>query len=203
MIFSRVIILLLLFISLTFASPVEAKPIPAEQWTPRTAIWLSRAMVAEAGFEAKTDHAGIAHVLAKRWRNMIKRWPNMKFISVVFRYAKGLGDGRRQHSRRQLWVRALTPGGFAPEHWPRKLNWEHYRGDWRATLLRARAWAEGRVTDPCRGKADHWGGTIDVPWKSLVPVDCGDTENTFYRVSIGHGRGSESNDSDGERDNEV
>jgi len=178
----RTIIFLLVF---SFASLSIAKaraPLP-DQLSAEDKIWLARAMVAEAGWKAERDHVAIAYVLARRLKRMQQRWPSLRYRDVLFSYAKGLGDGRREHTPRQRWIRSLSPDLRQPDYWPRQVNWERHRALWRDALTRADAWASGRLRDPCRGRAWHWGGTIDEPWGDLVPVDCGETKNTFYTLS--------------------
>jgi hypothetical protein len=177
----RKFVLSLAFIFI-FISTAHAAPIPKEEITGKDKIWLARAMVAEAGWESKRDHVAIAYVLVRRWRKMQVRWPTLRFRNVMFAYVKGLGEGRREPTARQRWIRALSPDLNQPAYWPRNVRWSHHKGLWGAVIVRVEAWLSGKLRDPCRGRAWHWGGTIDEPWKKLEQVDCGETKNTFYRV---------------------
>lgn len=169
---------------LLWGTVVEAKPpLPAAQWTPDTHIWLARAMVAEAGWDAPRDHVAIAHVLARRWRRAVERWPTLRFLDVIRNYCAGLGDFRRSLTPRQRWLRALDFEVARPEGWPRSASWKRHANYWRNALKRSQRWASGRIKDPCQGKAWHWGGTIDSPYGRMVAVDCGETRNTFYGMS--------------------
>jgi hypothetical protein len=168
---------------LLWSSSAQARaPLPDSQWNSQTHVWLARAMVAEAGWLAERDHVAIAYVLARRWRNMSERWPTTRFIDVVRRYCAGLGDYHSSFTRRQLWIRALSPDIAEPEGWPAQVSWRRHSMLWRDALVRSAEWAGGILRDPCRGRAEHWGGTIDSPRGRMVPVDCGETENTFYRL---------------------
>lgn len=139
-------------------------------------------MVAEAGWYAKRDHIGIAYVLARRWRQVVRRLPHLRFVDIIRLYCTALRPRRRQPSARQRWLLALH-GPERPAGWPsHKADWDVYRPRWRATYERAGDFLEGRLRDPCKGKAMHWGGDMDLELadkKGLVPVDCGDTRNTF------------------------
>jgi hypothetical protein len=174
-----------LFICLfAFLSVAEAKqPLPNDELSNFDKIWLARAMVAEAGWESKRDHVAIAYVLARRLKQMRKRWPHLQYRDVLFAYAKGLGNGRREYSPRQRWIRSLSPDLSKPDHWPRKARWERHKALWAATLTRADAWSRGRLRDPCRGRAKHWGGVnlvSDLPKGRMIKIDCGETKNIFY-----------------------
>lgn len=174
----------------------QRPPIPAEQWSPRAHLWLSRAMVAEAGWHAERDHRGLAYVLARRWKRAVRRFPLWRFIDQVREYCTALGGGRRSLSPRQVWLRTLpmvspegigpSTGDAAPEGWPRNAApWSQHRARWRSVLRRADQWHRGELRDPCRGRAVAWGGDMDDPSEALEPVDCGDTANIFYGLRGG------------------
>lgn len=176
------------------ASSASARrsPLPEAERTPGAVLWLARAWVGEAGWLAARDHAGIGWVLARRWRRAVKRWPELRFVTVVQNYAHALGfRSGRSLTPRQHWLRGLS-GAQEPVGWPRRASWRRHRPFWRATLERAAAWFDGRVKDPCQGRAWHWGGEIDVEGareKGLVEVDCGETENIFYGGSADDAQG--------------
>lgn len=164
--------------------PAPAPPIPAHQWDAETEVWLARAMVAEAGWDAEHDHIAIAYVLAKRWRKAVERWPQLRFIDILRNYCAGLGDYRRALTPRQRWLRSLNPEGTQPDGWPTQASWRNHLPLWQKALARARAWGEGTLRDPCKGRAWHWGGSIDSPRGRMVRVECGETRNTFYRLDL-------------------
>ena len=165
------------------AAAQHRPPIPKSQWTPSTQVWLSRAMVAEAGWHATNDHIAIAYVLARRWRRLAERWPALRFIDVIRNYCAGLGSYRRELTPRQRWLRSLSWNDLVPENWPSGIPWQRHLRYWQSILERSDRWSKGDLKDPCRGRAWHWGGTIDTPRGRMVPVDCGTTQNTFYRIS--------------------
>lgn len=161
------------------------KPLPLEQQTPQAELWLARAFVGEAGWMQRNAHAGIAHVLARRWRRVVRRFETMRFETVIKNYCHALGFKRKgTPTRRQLWVRGLF-GPTAPEAWPHhKSRWERHLPRWKAAIKRSRKWFAGRIKDPCQGRAWHWGGLVDrelARTKHLRTVECGDTgRTTFY-----------------------
>lgn len=152
----------------------RAEPVPQVDWTPQARLWLARALVAEAGWVAPTDHAAIAWVLARRWKRMKKRWPRLRFVTVIRSYCAGLGH-HPAVTRRQMWVRSLPWGD--PTGWLRR-----YAGRWQRVRDLVEAWARGEVLDPCSGSAWHWGGPVDTPRPWWRQVRCGNTSNRFYAL---------------------
>jgi hypothetical protein len=166
----------------TSTAGAQSRPIPESQWTRDTHIWLARAMVAEAGWKAERDHIAIAYVLARRWRRLTENWPSLRFIDVIRNYCAGLGDYTREFTARQRWLRGLSWTDDKPEGWPRAASWPRHLPLWRNALELSARWSEGGLRDPCRGRAWHWGGTIDTPQGRMVALNCGKTRNTYYRV---------------------
>lgn len=138
-------------------------------------------MVAEAGWEAERDHVAIAYVLARRWRRISERYLTYTFVDLVRNYCAGLGE--QVFTPRQRWLRGLTFLGVVPAGWPTAASWSRHHPLWRAALYRSDAWFRGMLSDPCRGKALHWGGTMDSPSDRMQKVDCGQTLNIFYEVT--------------------
>jgi len=167
---------------LTSAVAHARPPLPEGQWNPQTRLWLARAMVAEAGWRAARDHVAIAYVLARRYRRALARWPELRFVDVVRNYCAGLGGHNRSLTPRQMWLRSLRPDETRPEGWPGRISWSQHVPLWRAVFVRSERWSRGELRDPCGGHAWHWGGTIDSPRGRMVPIDCGQTENTFYTL---------------------
>lgn len=165
---------------LLVASSARARrPIPPEQWDPVAHVWLARAYIAESGWEARRDWRAISWVLARRWAKGVERFPRLRFVDVVRGYCAGMGA--RVWTRRQRWLRGLDFAAQKPPAWPRRASWEDARGHWVAALRMAWRWADGRVGDPCRGAALHWGGPgLDPPRGRMFRVDCGETLNVFY-----------------------
>ena len=159
------------------------RPVPVEQFDQRTHLWTARAMVAESGWTAGNDQIAVAYVFSRRWKAMARRWPRLRFVDVVLRYSKGVGAERREHSARQIWIRGLSPTMLQPEGWPAQhASWKRHKGYWARTLDRALLWSQGRLRDPCRGKAQYFGGDMDEPELTLVPIECDDVRNIYYRL---------------------
>lgn len=159
------------------------RPIPVEQFDPVTHVWTARAMVAESGWTSANDQIAVVYVFSRRWKAMRKRWPDLRFRDVVFRYSAGIGAKRREYTPRQIWIRSLAPSMERPAGWPiGKASWERHRPLWARTLDRARLWSQGRLRDPCRGKASYFGGDMDEPTINLVEIECLGVRNKFYRV---------------------
>lgn len=165
------------FTVLLFSSSLKAQSfVPEEQWTSETKLWLARAMVSEADW-SKPDHAAIAWTLFRRWEQHHARDDAWTLLAQIKAYCAGF---RATHSRSR-WVLALE-GEDKPIGWKdEEASWEVYRPAWLRVRAFVEAWGEGRVRDPCRGQASHWGGTMDRPSKGSIPVDCGQTLNIFYR----------------------
>lgn len=161
----------------------QASPLPASEWTPQVQLWLARAMVSEAGWDAELDYVAIAYVLLRRWHQMNQRWPALRFVDVVRGYCSGLGDYPRRLTARQRWIRGLSSDGEKPLHWPRNASWKLTYPFWKTALDVSEKWGRGELRDPCRGRAWHWGGTIDTPRGRMIAVNCGPTRNTFYGIS--------------------
>jgi hypothetical protein len=167
-------------------------PLPEEQWTPEAHLWLSRAVVAEAGWLAQRDHDLIAWALSYRWKEVTQRYPGMRFVDVVRGYCVGLSAAKAA-TQRQLWVRELPPlrDDTKPQGWPRKARWEKHLGYWRTVQQRLLRWGAGRIRDVSGGRVRHWGSPDEsLPditrarrmiregrWEQL---DLGETRNLFY-----------------------
>ncbi len=159
-----------------------AEVLPAEQWTPEARLTLARALVAEATW-SRIDHAAIAWVLQKRWRQRQQRRPTWTFEEQVTAYCSGM----RLRSKRTAWFRSLPENpvaSIAPVNWPSKREWAEYVPHWERVLVTVDQWQAGDVVDPCRGKAIHWGSVEDSSrptrggWRAVA---CGPTRNIFWR----------------------
>jgi hypothetical protein len=125
----------------------------------RTALWLARSCVGEAGWDAAEsgECAAIWHVYGKRARDTgrpIKRTARL-YSSAIKR-----GPWARE------WVFGLNRGGEKPKGWPKRLRWNRYRDRWFETLALADLFLEGRIEDPLPS-AEHYGGRMDR--KNLCP----------------------------------
>jgi len=164
------------------AQRLRKAPIPENQLTPQTRVWLARGMVSEAGWLAERDHAAIAHTLARRWQARRERWPGVTFEQIIRHYCAGFYLKESALDPRQLWVRQLNLDGFQPAAWPRNVRWDKHLIWWRQVLQRVDQFAEGQLHDPCRGQSWHWGGLMDTPEGRMERIDCGDTKNVFYTL---------------------
>lgn len=172
---------LLTLIIIIFSSTAIAEPIvPPKQWTKDTRLWMARAYVAEAGWGGSRDHVAISYVLARRWNKQAKKNPKMTLLSMIRRYCSGLGP--RIHTKRQRWVRQLRYNMTRPLAMPRNVSWKALSWRWKDALARAQQWYNGSLPDPCKGRAWHWGGSMDKPHPKMFRVWCGNTINIFYGV---------------------
>jgi hypothetical protein len=132
--------------------------------TPAARLWLTRALISEAGWRAPADHQAIPWVLRRRWQAR-----GGSFVRTIRAYCQGFRLRRRSMSYRQRWVRALP-----------RLPSPRYREDYARVLRGVNAWADGLVPDPCP-EADHWAApSVRRPrWRK---VDCGRTKNVFWKV---------------------
>jgi hypothetical protein len=144
------------------------------QTEPSETLLLAQAMVLEADWISATDHAAIAHVLMRESKRA-----GVPLPSHIRRYVAGF----KIKLPRNLMIRSLTAEGWEPEGWPQNLSWPKHQVWWWATIERAKRALAGTLPDPCRGRADHWGGDMDLgraERAGWVRVDCGDTANTFW-----------------------
>lgn len=137
-----------------------------------TTLALATAYVAEAGWDAATDHAAISHVLKRKADRH-----GVPLLDVLMRYIAS----RRVHDARRPWLYQLRLDATKPRDWPRNLSWSAHADRWLACVERARAFLAGTLPDPCG--AEHWGGVMDTPRGRMQIAACsGMTRNTYYTV---------------------
>jgi hypothetical protein len=171
--------LLFLFLTASVAPKVAAEA-PTED-----AVWLAKAMVAEADFKQEKDHAALGYVLLRKHKIVKRHNPDATLTDMIRAYCSGFKRQYRgfyRRSPRLEWIYNLDAEGNEPNKWPRKLPWEKYRPMWLTVLQRAQSVIDGDIKDPCRGRASYWGGPMDNPSSRLRRVDCGKTANYFYSV---------------------
>jgi hypothetical protein len=140
------------------------RPIDPTAFDEQSQLTLARAMVGEADWH-EPDHIAIAFVLARRWHAHQQNRAPLPFHRYIELYSASL----RSSSERSKWVQQLPWG---PMPGPFEARWDRVR-------RLVKAGGEGLVKDPCP-KAQHWGGAMDRPARSLAPVSCGLTRNIFY-----------------------
>lgn len=147
-----------------------------ESWTPEARETLAHAWNAEADWSAP-DHVGIGYVFLRRWQDAKGRVP---FVELIRRYVSAY---RSVHpSARHLRVLATDESCTEPPGWDiHEGRWQDYAEPrCRALWARVDAWARGELRDPCRGQPRDFGGAMDSPQGSMVPVSCKGTVNRFY-----------------------
>lgn len=150
------------------------RPISADDFDQRDALWLARALVGEGGWTSTIDHDAIAWVLLRRWQDARTRNRNATFARVAMQYCASLKVGRRMG-----WLRTLDRAGTQPIAWPHGTRWAMYRPRWMAVLERVDAWAAGMVADPSEGRAVHFGSPTDPAPLGHVVLQLA-TRNLFY-----------------------
>ena len=140
-------------------------------------VCLAQCMINEADTDAIIDHLAIAAILEKRADKL-----NISMCQMVHRYCGGLRP-RDRKSPRHKWILELNARGRRPQHWPRSNGpWSRYVDRWFQVLIVADLFLQGDAYDPCAGRAEHWGGDMDIPGPGLVEIDCGHTLNRFYAM---------------------
>jgi hypothetical protein len=119
----------------------------------KTALWLARSCIGEAGYNAHEtgECAAIWHVYKKRGAINGKGT-----LWTARKYSAAIKNGAHQRNK---WVMHLS-GAEQPRKWPRNLNWSKYRDRWLDTLERAKAFVRGELADPLPS-AVHYGSRID------------------------------------------
>lgn len=160
----------------SIASANEAGPLlEARYFTQHDALWLARAQVGEAGWKSQVDHDAIAWVIFRRWEAARRRNPYATIARVAQQYCASLKPtGRQVH-----WLRGLELDGGRPARWPVGMRWDVFREPWLGVLSRLDEWAAGRVPDPTRGRAVHFGSPDDPVPKGCVLVEL-EARNRFY-----------------------
>lgn len=163
-----------LFVICLGASTIEAhskRPVPDDQWSPSTAVWLARCQVAEAGWTSYVDHDSIAWVLARRWQSSP---PGTRFETVIIQYCNSLDE----HRPRAPWLRSLDDSSV-PAGWPMGTRWSVYEPQWRLVRQRVEQWFAGEIPDPTNGEAVHWDSRDATAPKGCRLLEV-NTRNAFY-----------------------
>lgn len=155
---------LLLGVGSAGTASAGARPVPAQQWDTGTQLTLAQVMVGEADWH-EPDHIAIAYVLTRRWQH----YQRAKGPITFQRYMQLYSSTMKVDTERARWVRGLPWGKLEGPHEER----------WAKVMELVKAWGAGKVEDPCP-VAEHWGGGMDRPGRSWMPVSCGMTKNIFY-----------------------
>ena len=196
--------LLVVAIVLAIVHTARAAPnkVQTVHWSPEAHLRLSQCFIAESD-EASDDWTAIAYTI-KNWLGYRqRRWPLLRFIDVV----KGvcsvhrMAAGRR--STRQRWIRRLSfpisvqPFVYEkPRGFPRSSSWERKQRYWTKALRHAARWRNGKLSNPCRGRAISWGAPRDpnnkwhlrsddpiIRGRPVVRLRCSDRlSNDYYRL---------------------
>lgn len=133
------------------------------------ALILARALVAEAGYRPRADHAAILHVLARRAQRLAAPSPMRAHARLAVLYCSALRLDRTPHTTHGITARTAS--------------WTYLERRAPDVVGLVRAWERGdEIPDPCGGRAVHWGSRLDVRargWPASAVVDCGDTANVF------------------------
>jgi hypothetical protein len=142
--------------------------------TPHDELLAARALVAECGWNvAPPDAAAVLWVLVRRYSRpeVGRRYPT--FANFVRTYSTPLRT--LPHARARAIAKLEV--GDTPSGALRGSAWS-----WGRVQEFVRAFKAGRVSDPCHGRADHFGSATDGAPRHFEIVDCGRTTNRFYRV---------------------
>ncbi len=128
---------------------------------------LARTLVGEADWHT-ADYAPISYVLWRRYRRRADTLEGIAFGDYVRMYSAIWKSRQYRASTIRLLPWAAHAGPWGGSRWDRVRAW-------------VTRWSRGEVKDPCPN-AMHFGGDMDAPRYGWEPVDCGGTENIFYRV---------------------
>lgn len=158
------------------------KPLPQDQVSEETLVWVSRALVSEAGFKAKRDYATILWVLLKKWKRHTLKDNTTSFKDFVLSYCTGLHPDRI-NNRDHRWVQFLPANGETqPKGWSPELDWDKHKILWANLLTFVKYWAAGYVQDPCPRATDWAAPYVDIDPNVFVAVSCGNTKNSYYSL---------------------
>ena len=141
------------------------EPVPMEQYTPETKLWLARGIVLESGFikwdsgpkrnNREQEQLAIAYTLANRWHRRVKRIPEYRFVQMITGYCVGT---KKYRTPRQRLIHKLDLSGKKPKDWPANKNFATYNMWWQRTLNLMDRWSLGLEEDPFNGKSYDWEG---------------------------------------------
>jgi hypothetical protein len=162
-------------------------------------VLLGRIWVSERGWEAAPEEVALWQVLERRRRLFSRRRGAPVSLRTVMRAYASRATGARPTppGTRLRWVSELGPACGEPSTWEESVTvaWSRYQDRCEGVFARARARLAGRDgrPSPCAESPDHWAARGSALYARAVrdgrAVDCGDTENGFYRAPRwGHAR---------------
>jgi hypothetical protein len=181
---------------LALSPDVQAQDEPAEvqiTWDDSTRLALAQCLVGEAGWRNRTEHAIIAHLLERRWRQVMGRHPTWTYERMIRRYCSV--HRVREPSARHRWVRALPWGEMTVDPGlGTATDWRNYIAAWDFVRETVAMFEAGTLPDPMPD-AEHWGGHMDsVPLGGVLlarvirSIEDRSTRvslnNYFYRIDV-------------------
>jgi hypothetical protein len=147
------------FALITLGGECDARaevPVPADQWTDETRLWLARSLVGEVGWRRPEEQAAVAWVYATRARSSSKG-----FGWLLRRYSAAI---RAPGLKRQPWIGEIRDHRRPPS-WPRGPLWKGLHDQaWLDVLELVDGFEAGLVPNPCP-EANHYGGPMDA-WRA-------------------------------------
>ena len=126
---------------------------------------LAAALVAEGA--TLDGGAAMLYVLRKRARVQGRTLPDM-----ARKYCEAWKHRRPRPRALEMRRLALRPG-----------PWSSYYGRFQRARALVVRWEQGRVADPCRGRAWHWAAPSRRPRGRMRAIRCGRTRNRFYTLA--------------------
>jgi hypothetical protein len=140
-------------------------------------LFLAQCLLAEGGWTSRDDWSGIMSVLHNRIQNS-PRWRSRTLDELASQYCHALWPSRTHNA----WMHNLEWDDMPepPAGWPQMMSWSQYRGRWNAIRMFVNKAFDGTINvEAC--PAAHWGSPGDSAPASWDIVDCGRTNNIFYR----------------------
>lgn len=170
--------LLITAIILTIPTVVSADK-PTTVHVSDEALALARISAGESGFQLDTnDMGGIHEVLKDRARR--QGWT---YLQAAKYYSTNHFRKNRKDSRK--WIAWLRKDLRQPVGWYKNVPWSKHKDMWRTMLWEAEQYVQGELLPPCNPHlwGDHAGDLHRARRNGWRMIDCGETENLFWRVS--------------------
>lgn len=170
-----VIALLVLFAWFAFMPNARCQNVLDDTFvTPEDRLVAARVVVAESGWNTRSpDAAAVLWLLARRFTRPEVKARYHSFARFAETYSTPLRTLRGARGRA---ISRLNPGDTPDE------PLQGTAADWARVQAFVDLFVAGGVPDPCRAQADHFGSRTDGRPRHFEVVDCGPTENIYYRV---------------------